>query len=84
MMDKDTKLPLGFQPKQKQGQYYCSVGSQNAYYREVAEEHMNLCLRAGLKVSGINAEVAPCQWEYQIGPCVKEYPQEIKYGYLDG
>ena len=52
-----------------QGQYYCSVGSQNAYYREVAEEHMDLCLRAGLKVSGINAEVAPCQWEYQIGPC---------------
>ncbi len=52
-----------------QGQYYCSVGSKNAYYREVAEEHMHLCLKAGLKVSGINAEVAPCQWEYQIGPC---------------
>ena len=52
-----------------QGQYYCSVGSQNAYYREVAEEHLDLCLKAGLKVSGINAEVAPCQWEYQIGPC---------------
>ena len=53
-----------------QGQYYCSVGSKNAIYREIAEEHMNLCLKAGLKVSGINAEVAPCQWEYQIGPCV--------------
>ena len=53
----------------KQGQYYCSVGNKNAIYREVAEEHMKLCLKAGLKVSGINAEVAPCQWEYQIGPC---------------
>jgi len=52
-----------------QGPYYCSVGNQNAFYREVAEEHMTLCLKAGLKVSGINAEVAPCQWEYQIGPC---------------
>mgnify|MGYP001352448237 CR=1 FL=1 len=52
-----------------QGQYYCSVGSKNAYNREVAEEHMQLCLKAGLTVSGINAEVAPCQWEYQIGPC---------------
>ena len=52
-----------------QGQYYCSVGERNAFYRDVAEEHMNLCLKAGLKVSGINAEVAPCQWEYQIGPC---------------
>ena len=52
-----------------QGQYYCSVGGRNAFYRDVVEEHMNLCLKAGLKVSGINAEVAPCQWEYQIGPC---------------
>ena len=52
-----------------QGPYYCSVGNQNAFYREVAEEHMMLCLKAGLKVSGMNAEVAPCQWEYQIGPC---------------
>ena len=62
-------MPKSIQTVRGQGQYYCSVGSQNAYYREVAEEHMNLCLKAGLKVSGINAEVAPCQWEYQIGPC---------------
>lgn len=53
-----------------QGQYYCSVGSQNAIYREVAEHHLQACIKAGLKVSGINAEVAPCQWEYQIGPCL--------------
>ena len=46
-------LPMPNSIKLKQGQYYCSVGSQNAYYREVAEEHMDLCLRAGLKVSGI-------------------------------
>ena len=25
--------------------------------------------RCWIKISGINAEVAPCQWEYQIGPC---------------
>jgi len=53
-----------------QGQYYCSVGSQNAIYRNVAEHHLRLCIHAGLRVSGINAEVAPCQWEYQIGPCL--------------
>jgi len=52
-----------------QGQYYCSVGNRNAFYREVAEEHMELCLKAGLKLCGLNVEVAPCQWEYQIGPC---------------
>ena len=60
-------MPKSIQTVRGQGQYYCSVGSQNAYYREVAEQHMDLCLKAGLKVSGINAEVAPCQWEYQIG-----------------
>ena len=29
---------------------------------------MELCIDAGLEVSGINAEVMPGQWEYQIGP----------------
>jgi glutamine synthetase len=51
-----------------QGQYYCSVGSTNAIGRYVAEAHMRCCLYAGLKVSGINAEVFPGQWEFQIGP----------------
>jgi glutamine synthetase len=32
------------------------------------EEHLDLCLSAGLKVGGINAEVMPGQWEFQIGP----------------
>ena len=50
-----------------QGPYYCSVGSGHAIGREVAEEHLDACLRAGLKVSGINAEVMPGQWEYQVG-----------------
>ena len=30
---------------------------------------LHLCLKAGLSISGVNAEVAPGQWEYQIGPC---------------
>ena len=29
---------------------------------------MDLCLAAGLHLSGINAEVMPGQWEFQIGP----------------
>lgn len=28
------------------------------------------CLYAGVKISGVNAEVMPGQWEYQVGPCV--------------
>lgn len=28
----------------------------------------NSCVQAGLLISGINAEVMPGQWEFQIGP----------------
>ena len=34
--------------------------------REIVEEHLELCLEAGLNVEGINAEVMMGQWEYQI------------------
>lgn len=51
-----------------QGPYYCSVGAGRAKGRTVVEEHLMICLKAGLQISGINAEVAPAQWEFQIGP----------------
>ena len=51
-----------------QGGYYCGVGSDEVFGRPVVEEHLEACLRAGLEVSGINAEVMPSQWEFQIGP----------------
>jgi len=51
-----------------QGGYYCGVGSDEVYGREIVEEHMDACMAAGLSISGINAEVMPGQWEYQIGP----------------
>ena len=51
-----------------QGNYYCGVGNQHIVFRQLAEKHYLHCLYAGLKISGINAEVAPNQWEYQIGP----------------
>lgn len=41
-----------------------------AFGRELVEQHLEHCLYAGLNVSGINAEVMPGQWEYQVGPCV--------------
>lgn len=52
-----------------QGPYYCSAGGGTAFGREIAEEHLNLCLAAGLKICGLNAEVMPSQWEFQIGIC---------------
>jgi glutamine synthetase len=51
-----------------QGPYYCGVGADEVYGREIVEQHMDACLTAGLKLSGINAEVMMGQWEYQIGP----------------
>jgi hypothetical protein len=50
-----------------QGPYYCSVGASVAFGRAIAEEHMKACIHAGLAFHGINAEVMPGQWEFQIG-----------------
>lgn len=52
-----------------QGPYYCSVGGDRAFGRHVVDEHLQLCLDAGLKICGTNAEVMASQWEFQIGPC---------------
>lgn len=50
-----------------QGPYYCAVGSDNVAQRKLAETHLDACMAAGLSITGINAEVALGQWEYQIG-----------------
>jgi glutamine synthetase len=34
--------------------------------REIVEEHLDLCIHAGINHEGINAEVAKGQWEFQI------------------
>ena len=34
--------------------------------RTIVEEHLELCLAAGINHEGINAEVAKGQWEFQI------------------
>ncbi|CAI5487588.1 unnamed protein product [Closterium sp. Naga37s-1] len=51
-----------------QGPFYCGVGLEAVYGRPLAEAHMDACIKSGLKISGINAEVMPGQWEFQIGP----------------
>ena len=60
-------FPFGGFPA-PQGGYYCGVGADEVYGRDVVEAHTDACLQAGLHLSGINAEVMPGQWEFQIGP----------------
>jgi len=66
-------VPLGFNTDGSepaaQGPYYTGAGFNIAIGRPVADEHYKLCVEAGVKISGINAEVMPGQWEFQIGPC---------------
>ncbi|KAF7468883.1 Hypothetical predicted protein [Marmota monax] len=52
-----------------QGPYYCGVGADKAYGRDIVEAHYRACLYAGVMITGTNAEVMPAQWEFQIGPC---------------
>lgn len=63
--------PLGFPAggfPAPQGFYYCGVGADEVYGRDVVEAHLEACLDAGIGLSGINAEVMPGQWEFQVGP----------------
>jgi glutamine synthetase len=69
LWDPRTNKPLGFPEggyPGPQGPYYCSVGANNAYGRDIVEEHLDAIIEAGLNVEGINAEVAAGQWEFQI------------------
>jgi len=52
-----------------QGPYYTGAGTNVAVGRPVAEDHIKTCMEAGVKITGLNSEVMPGQWEYQIGPC---------------
>ena len=63
--------PLGFPADgypAPQGPYYTGVGYKNVgdVARQIVEEHLDLCLAAGINHEGINAEVAKGQWEFQI------------------
>lgn len=72
LFEADGLTPLGW-PRGgfpgPQGPYYCGAGADSAYGRMIADSHYRACLYAGINISGINAEVMPGQWEYQVGPC---------------
>ena len=60
--------PAGFPQNgypREQGEYYCGVGNSNVKFRDLATCHMSECIQYGIEITGINAEVALGQWEYQ-------------------
>lgn len=73
IMNPKTGRPLGWPAvgdPPAQGPYYCGVGGEKMDGRDIVDAHMKACIYAGIKISGVNAEVAPGQWEYQVGPAV--------------
>ncbi len=59
-INRSDSKPLGYEYHEntEQGQFYCSVGSENVFGRAIAETHLSFCLNTGLAITGINAEVA--------------------------
>ena len=43
------------------GPYYCGVGTDKVYGRDVVEAHYRACLYADVNISGCNAETMPAQ-----------------------
>ena len=64
----EPPVPIAFAPSlpEPQGDYYCGVGGTNVYRRELVEEMLDKLNYAGLPITGLNAEVAPSQWEFQV------------------
>ncbi len=56
------------EPMETQGKYYCGFNGTHPDCRKIAQKHLYACQLNGIKISGINAEVAYGQWEFQIGP----------------
>ncbi|SMF50177.1 glutamine synthetase beta-grasp domain-containing protein [Pseudobacteriovorax antillogorgiicola] len=66
----DGNRPLGWPENgypPPQGPFYCGVGPNQVYGREIVEQHTQACINAGIMIYGINAEVMPAQWEFQVG-----------------
>lgn len=65
------KKPLGMPDypnsfPEEQGKYYCGIGTSKAIGRNFIEEVFENALKMNLSLTGLNAEVAPGQWEFQI------------------
>lgn len=63
-------LPIGFPMNnympREQGDYYCGVGGMNILARNVINEVRDNLIYSEIPITGLNAEVAPSQWEFQV------------------
>ncbi|KAJ6359215.1 hypothetical protein OIU76_000853 [Salix suchowensis] len=83
LLQKDLKWPIGWPVggyPGPQGPYYCGAGADKAFGRDVVDSHYKACLYAGINISGINGEVMPGQWEFQVGPFCWDLSWEMSCG----
>jgi len=65
-----NRTPLGWPDKgypAPQGPFYCGIGADEVFGRDLVEKHLQYCVESGIMIFGVNAEVMPGQWEFQIG-----------------
>jgi glutamine synthetase len=58
-----------------QGPYYCAVGADRIYGRDVVDAHYKACLYAGINIGGINGEVMPGQVlnRFVVQSCIEAF-----------
>jgi glutamine synthetase len=64
LMQRDVNWPLGWPVggyPGPQGPYYCAVGAEKSFGRDISYAHYKACLYAGINISGTNGEVMPGQ-----------------------
>ena len=64
----DTNCNKKFIDEKYADKFYCGIGGNVCFGREITEKHMIYSLKAGIKLCGTNSEVTPSQWEFQVGP----------------
>jgi len=71
LLEPDLSTPykynhLTFDSNFQQGEFYCSVGHNNARARDFLTDVENYCLYTNIGITGKNFEVAPSQMEVQV------------------